>query len=81
MWKECILKMAERMNGEFQQRYRSCKKEPCVEVLQLKNVKSVTEMSLDGNSSILGTRKERISALEYKLIDIIQTTVHSGKTD
>ena len=50
-----------------------------MEILELKNIRPVTELSLDGINSRLGTREERINDLEDRLIEIIQTKVHRGK--
>ena len=48
-------------------------------VLDLKNIKPVTELSLNEVNSRLGTGEERISDLEDRLVKIIQTKVHRGQ--
>lgn len=49
--------------------------------LQLKNIRSATELPLDGINSRLDTREEQISNLEYRLIEIIQTKVQRGENN
>lgn len=61
-------------------RYGSCKEEPS-EMLELKKIKPITEISLDGINSQLGTREERIRDLEDRSVEIIQTKVQRGKKD
>lgn len=61
-------------------RYGSCKEEPG-EILELKKIILVTEISLDGTNSQLGTREERISDLKDRSVEVIQTRVPRGRKD
>lgn len=71
--------MVKGWSGSYNIDTEAVKKKNQVEILELKRIKPVTEISLFEINSQLNTREERVSDLEDRSVEIIQTKLQRGK--